>query len=216
RKKVLKGEKPLRKRVGALLKPANLSQERKAAEKAIGRTVNEQDLCSYLMYPKVFTDFSLARSAFGPVSALPTPVYFYGMQPEDEIRVEIEKGKLLLIRCLARGEMDEQGMVTVFFELNGQPRRARVPDRLHGGDAIVARAKAQEGNSRQVGAPVPGVISTIMVEVGQEVHAGDVLCSVEAMKMETTLHCEVDGTVAEVLVKRGDQVDAKDLLVRLD
>ena len=169
------------------------------------------------MYPKVFTNFSLTRSAFGPVSALPTPVYFYGMQPEDEIRVEIEKGKLLLIRCLVCGEMDEQGMVTVFFELNGQTRRSWVPDRLHGGDAIAARAKAaEEGNLRQISAPVPGVISIFMVEVGQEVHAGDVLCSVEAMKMETTLHCEVDGNAAEVFVKRGEQVDAKDLLLRLD
>ncbi|MGI9366193.1 MAG: pyruvate carboxylase [Rhizobiaceae bacterium] len=215
-KKVLKGKRPLTKRVGELLKPANLKKQRKDVEKAIGRPVNDQEFASYLMYPKVFTDYALAQSAYGPMSSLPTPNYFYGMQAGDEIRVEIERGKVLLIRCLAFGEMDDQGMVTVFFELNGQPRRARVPDRLHGGDAAVARAKAEEGNALQIGAPMPGVISTIMVEVGQEVETGDVICSIEAMKMETALHAEMDGTVAEVCVKRGDQIDAKDLLVRLE
>ena len=149
------------------------------------------------------------------MSTLPTSVYFYGMESADEMRVEIEKGKLLVIRCLAKGEMDKQGMVTVFFELNGQPRRFKVPDRLHGAQALVSRVKAEAGNPLQIGAPTPGVISTMMVKAGQRVQSGDVICSVEAMKMETTLHTEVDGTVAEVLVNRGDQIDAKDLLVRI-
>ena len=215
-KKVLKGEKPLKKRVGALLKPANLKTLRKQVDKKISRKVNDQEFASYLMYPKVFVDFALTKNTYGPMSALSTPIFFYGMKPGDEIRVEIEQGKLLVVHCLARSEMDDQGMVTVFFELNGQPRRARVPDRLHGGDAIVARAKAEEGNSLHVAAPMPGVISTIMVEAGQEVAAGDVLLSIEAMKMETALHAEADGTVAEVLVNRGDQIDAKDLLLRYE
>ena len=215
-KKVLKGERPLRGRVGAKLKPANMKKLRSEIEGKIGRAVSEQQFASYLMYPKVFTDYALAQRAYGPVSALPTPNYFYGMQPEDEIRVEIEQGKVLVIRCLARGEMDEQGMVTVFFELNGQPRRARVPDRLHGGSAAEIRPKAEADNAKQVGAPMPGVVSTIMVEPGQDVAAGDVLLSIEAMKMETALHAESDGTVAEVLVKRGDQIDAKDLLIRFE
>ena len=215
-KKVLKGEKPLKKRIGALLKPANLKNLRKEVETKINRKVSEQEFASYLMYPKVFVDYALARATYGPTTTLPTPVYFYGMKTGDEIRVEIEKGKLLLIRCLARSEMDDQGMVTVFFELNGQPRRARVPDRLHGGEAAVARQKAEDGNSAHVGAPMPGVVSTIVVEPGQEVLSGDVLCSIEAMKMETALHAEQDGIIAEVLVSRGDQIDAKDLLMRFE
>ncbi|MEL6503302.1 MAG: pyruvate carboxylase [Pseudomonadota bacterium] len=214
--KVLKGEEPLKDRIGALLPDDDLEARRKEAEEAIGREVNDQHLASYLMYPKVFVDFALNQASYGPTTALPTPVYFYGMQAGDEIRVEIEKGKLLVIHCLAVGEMDEQGMRTVFFELNGQPRRARVPDRIHGGAAAVARAKAEDGNTLHVGAPMPGVISTIMVEAGQDVAEGDVICSIEAMKMETALHAEADGKVAEVLVKRGDQIDAKDLLVRLE
>ena len=104
-------------------------------------------------------------------------------------------------------------MVTVFFELNGQPRRVKVPDRAHGASAAKARRKAEAGNEAHVGAPMPGVVSTLAVAAGQAVKAGDVLLSIEAMKMETALHAERDGTVAEVLVKAGDQIDAKDLLV---
>jgi pyruvate carboxylase len=118
-----------------------------------------------------------------------------------------------VIRCLAIGETDEKGMATVFFELNGQPRRVKVPDRLHGAGALKLRRKAEAGNEAHLGAPMPGVVSTVGVAPGQAVKAGDVLLSIEAMKMETVLHAERDGTVAEVLVQPGDQIDAKDLLV---
>ncbi|PWJ84972.1 biotin-dependent enzyme [Pseudaminobacter salicylatoxidans] len=135
------------------------------------------------------------------------------MKPEDEIFVDIEKGKTLVIRCLAIGETDDKGMMTVFFELNGQPRRVKVPDRIHGASASRARRKAEPGNDAHVGAPMPGVVSTLAVAVGQTVKQGDVLLSIEAMKMETALHAERGGIISEVLVKAGDQIDAKDLLV---
>ena len=214
-KKVLKGEEPLTDRVGALLPPADLKAEREGLAKTIQRQVSDQEFASYLMYPKVFTEYAAARRQYGPVEVLPTHVYFYGMQPGDEIQVEIEKGKLLVIRCLTKGDPNEQGLVTVFFELNGQPRRARVPDRTHGSTASLSRPKADAGDPTQIGAPMPGVVSTVLVEAGQTIAAGDVVLSIEAMKMETALHAECDGTVEEVLVRPGDQIDAKDLLVRL-
>ncbi|MEQ9248377.1 MAG: pyruvate carboxylase, partial [Nitratireductor sp.] len=212
-KKVLKGGKPITVRPGSLLEPADLEADRKALEEKLGRKVSEYEFSSWLMYPKVFTDFAAASESYGPVSVLPTPVYFYGMEPEDEIFVDIERGKTLVIRCLAVGEVDEKGMVTVFFELNGQPRRVKVPDRVHGASASAARRKAEAGNEAHVGAPMPGVVSTLAVKPGQSVQSGDVLLSIEAMKMETALHAERDGTIAEVLVGAGDQIDAKDLLV---
>ena len=144
---------------------------------------------------------------------LPTPTYFYGMKPQDEIFVDIEKGKTLVVRCFAIGEVDEKGMVTVFFELNGQPRRVKVPDRVHGAGNGKARRKAEPGNEAHLGAPMPGVVSGVSVAAGQAVKAGDILLSIEAMKMETALHAERDGMVAEVLVRAGEQIDAKDLLV---
>ena len=212
-KKVLKGEKPITARPGSLLKAADLKASRKEVETKLGRKLSENEFASWLMYPKVFSDFVGAQENYGPVSVLPTPVYFYGMEPEDEVFVDIEKGKTLVIRCLAIGDVDDKGMVTVFFELNGQPRRVKVPDRAHGASASKARRKAEAGNDAHVGAPMPGVVSTLAVTAGQPIKAGDVLLSIEAMKMETALHAERDGTIAEVLVRTGDQIDAKDLLV---
>jgi pyruvate carboxylase len=212
-KKALKGEKPITARPGSLLKPADLEANRKEIEEKLERKLSEFEFASWLMYPKVFTDFAGAQETYGPVSVLPTPTYFYGMKPEDEIFVDIEKGKTLVVRCLAIGDVDDKGMVTVFFELNGQPRRIKVPDRSHDAGASKARRKAEPGNEAHVGAPMPGVVSGLSVAAGQAVKAGDVLLSIEAMKMETALHAERDGTVAEVLVKAGDQIDAKDLLI---
>ncbi|TKT75469.1 pyruvate carboxylase [Aquamicrobium sp. LC103] len=212
-KKALKGDKPITVRPGSLLKAADLKKERKEIETKLERTLSDIEFASWLMYPKVFSDFAAAQEEYGPVSALPTPVYFYGMSQEDEIFVEIERGKTLVIRCLAIGEVDEKGMATVFFELNGQPRRVKVPDRKHGASAGKARRKAEAGNDAHLGAPMPGVISTVAVAAGQKVKAGDVLLSIEAMKMETALHAERDGEIAEVLVRAGEQIDAKDLLL---
>ncbi|MBB4580172.1 pyruvate carboxylase, partial [Rhizobium aethiopicum] len=208
-----KGEKPYTVRPGSLLKEADLDAERKVIEKKLEREVSDFEFASYLMYPKVFTDFALASDTYGPVSVLPTPAYFYGLADGEELFADIEKGKTLVIVNQAMSATDSQGMVTVFFELNGQPRRIKVPDRAHGATGAAVRRKAEVGNAAQVGAPMPGVISRVFASSGQVVSAGDVLVSIEAMKMETAIHAEKDGTIAEVLVKAGDQIDAKDLLV---
>ncbi len=215
-KKVLKGEEPYTVRPGSRLPDADLDAQRTEIEERLGHEIDDRRFASYLMYPKVFTDFMAVREEYGPVEALPTPVYFYGLPVEDEAYVTIERGKTLTVRTLAVGETDEKGEKTVFFEINGQPRRVKVPDRLHGADAIKARPKAEPGNPVHIGAPMPGVISSVAVKAGQEVKAGDVIVSIEAMKMETALHADSDGTVADVLVAPGDQIDAKDLLVRME
>ncbi|WP_087001815.1 pyruvate carboxylase [Rhizobium sullae] len=212
-KKALKGEKPYTVRPGSLLEDADLDAERKVIETKLERTVSDFEFASYLMYPKVFTDFALASDTYGPVSVIPTLAYFYGLEDGEELFADIEKGKTLVVVNQAMSGTDSQGMVTAFFELNGQPRRIKVPDRAHGASGAAARRKAEPGNAAHVGAPMPGVISRVFVSPGQAVSAGDVLVSIEAMKMETAIHAEKDGTVAEVLVKAGDQIDAKDLLV---
>jgi pyruvate carboxylase len=211
-KKALKGAAPITVRPGSLLKDADLPARRKELEEKLGRKVDEFEFASSLMYPKVHADFAAASDEYGPVSVLPTPVYFYGMKAEDEVFLDIEQGKTLVVRCLAIGDTDENGMVTVFFELNGQPRRVKVPNRNKAGGAKL-RKKAEAGNEAQLGAPMPGVVSSVGVQAGQAVKSGDVLLSIEAMKMETVLHAERDGTIAEILVRPGDQIDAKDLLV---
>lgn len=215
-KKVLKGENPITVRPGSLLKQADLDVERKTAEKKVGHPISDIDLASYLMYPKVYQDFEKAQQQYGPTSVLPTPVYFYGLEAGDEVFIDLEPGKTLVIRCQAVGETDEKGEKKVFFELNGQPRIIKVPDRAHGAGASAAMRKAEDDNDAHIGAPMPGVISTVAVKVGQDVKAGDVLVSIEAMKMETALHAESDGKIKEVLVTPGSQIDAKDLLVVME
>ncbi|HHY48548.1 MAG TPA: biotin/lipoyl-binding protein, partial [Alphaproteobacteria bacterium] len=214
-KKVLKGRKPMTARPGSYLEDVDLEAERARAREATGVEIDDKRLASYLMYPKVFVEFMRTRERYGPTEALPTPVYFYGLEEGAELLVEIEKGKTLVVNYLGRAPTNEKGEVRVFFDLNGQPRTITVPDRLKAGD-IVLRPKADPADARQLGAPMPGVVSSVAIRPGQKVTAGDVLCSIEAMKMETAIHAEADGVVAEVLVKPGDQIDAKDLLVRFE
>ncbi len=212
-KKALKSETPITVRPGSLLADADLDAERTKAQESTGRDLNDADLAAYLMYPKVFLDFDKAQQQYGPTSVLPTPVYFYGLEAGDEILVDLEPGKTLVVRCQAIGETNEKGEKKVFFELNGQPRIIKVPDRAHGAAGAAAKRKADPDNENHLGAPMPGVISTVAVKAGQQVTAGDVLVSIEAMKMETALHAERDGVVSEVLVTPGAQIDAKDLLI---
>jgi pyruvate carboxylase len=214
-KKVLKGKTALTERPGSYLKPVDLEAERKKIADEVGHPIDDFRLASYLMYPKVYSDFEKTQDRYGPTEVLPTPVYFYGLSEGDELFVDIEKGKTLVLQYLGRAPTNEKGEVRVFFDLNGQPRTIVVPDRLKAGEVKV-RAKAVPGDAKQVGAPMPGVISTLAVKQGQQVTAGDVLCSIEAMKMETAIHAEVDGVIAELLIKPGDQIDAKDLLVRFE
>ena len=213
-RRVLKGAAPIKVRPGSLLAPADLDGERRAVAEKIGRAASDRELASWLMYPKVYSDFAAAQETYGPTEVLPTPTYFYGLAPGEEISVELERGKTLVVRCQAVGEPDDEGQVRVFFELNGQPRIARVPDRAHGAAARARRPKAEPGDPTHLAAPMPGVISGVAVREGQEIRAGDVILSIEAMKMETALHADRDGAVAEIFVKVGDQIDAKDLLLR--
>jgi pyruvate carboxylase len=211
-RKILKGGEALSERPGANVAPADLEAERAQAEKAVHRKISDEELNSYLMYPKVFVDYARVRSEFGPLATLPTPIFFYGMQPGQEIAVELEAGKALVIRCQAIGETDEEGDVKVFFELNGQPRTAKVANRVVAA-TVERHPQADLQNPDHVAAPMPGVISTIAVSEGQEVAAGDMLLTIEAMKMESAIHAERDGVVGRISVAAGTQVDAKDLML---
>ncbi|WP_068240416.1 pyruvate carboxylase [Tritonibacter horizontis] len=215
-KKVLKGDAPNTERPGAHLEPVDIEATRADLSKELeGFKVDDEDLNGYLMYPKVFLDYMGRHRQYGPVRALPTKTFFYGMEPGDEITAEIDPGKKLEIRLQAIGETDESGEVKVFFELNGQPRVIRVPNRLVK-STTAARPKAEVGNPNHIGAPMPGVVASIGVQVGQQVKEGDLLLTIEAMKMETGLHAERDAVVKAVHVQPGGQIDAKDLLVELE
>lgn len=171
--------------------------------------MDDRQLASALMYPKVAADFHQHLQQHGDVSVLPTPTFFYGMRPGDEVALEIEQGKTLLVSLQTIHE--EEGVAKVQFEMNGQSRMTSVAK--DGAAAQAQREAAEPGNPLQVGAPMPGAIVTVAVTAGQHVQAGATLLSLEAMKMETHMTAERDGVIERVLVKPGDRVQAKDLLV---
>ena len=210
-RKVLKGEPALTVRPGEVLPAADLAAERRTAEQRCGRAISETELASYLMYPKVFVDYAIDRVRFGDASALPSPVFFYGLEPGQEISVDLERGKTLIVLFVATSEVHEDGTRTVFFELNGLPRSVRVMDRSQV-PKRPAQRKIDPGNPGHIGAPMPGTIVTVAAKQGRKVTRGEPLATLEAMKMETTVRAEVDGEIVELLAKPGMQVDAKDLL----
>ncbi len=214
-RKVLQGREPLTRRPGELLASTDLDGARATAEARTGRKLTDTDLASYLMYPKVYLDYAAERANYGNLSTLPTAVFFYGMEPGQEISVDLERGKTLIVRYVTTSEPHDDGTRSVFFELNGQPRSVRIPDRSQVAKRPPPR-KIEAGNTGHVGAPMPGTVGTLIVHVGQKLKRGDSLLTLEAMKMETTVRAEKDGTVKEVLAKPGQQVDTKDLLLVIE
>ena len=214
--KVLKGEAPNTARPGKHLPPVDLEAKRQeVSDQLDGTPIDDEDLNGYLMYPKVFTDYMQRHKTYGPVRTLPTKTFFYGMEPGEEITAEIDPGKTLEIRLQAVGETTDDGEVKVFFELNGQPRVIRVPNRIVKATTS-AKPKAELGNANHIGAPMPGVVASVAVQAGQEVRAGDLLLTIEAMKMETGIHAERDAVIKQTHVSAGAQIDAKDLLIELE
>ncbi len=210
--KVLKGDPPLRVRPGEVLAPTDLELARAEAEKKVRRNVSDRELASYLMYPKVFVDFAEHQRLYGDVSVLPTPVFLFGLARDDELFVDIERGKTLVIRHLAISEPDVEGRRTIFFELNGQPREVKVTDRSIAPTGP-GRRMADDADPTHVAAPMPGLVVAVSVREGDAVAQGDRLLSIEAMKMQTGVFAERDGVVAEVLVSAGTQVETKQLLL---
>ena len=205
---------PIAGRPGAALPPADFESSARELRAKTRRPPSDEDVLSYLLYPQVFVDYQQHVQQFGDTSSIPTPNFFYGLQPGEETAVEIERGKTLIVKYLTTGEVREDGTRSVFFELNGQPRDIRVADRAVEG-SIKRHPKAEPSNADHVAAPMPGKISSVTAKAGQPVHAGEPLVAIEAMKMETAVYSPRDGVVADVLVVSGSVVEARDLLVVL-
>ena len=215
-KKILKNENPILHRPSRDVPSVDLETARcDISDHLQGIEIDDEDLLGYLMYPKVFLDYMSRHDTYGPVRTLPTKTFFYGMEPGEEISAEIDPGKTLEIRCQAIGEADENGEVRVFFELNGQPRIIRVPNRKIKSQTS-EKPKVTEGNPKHIGSPMPGAIATVTIKSGQEIKTGDLLLTIEAMKMETGIHADRDAIIKTVYVEPGDQIDAKDLLIEFE
>jgi pyruvate carboxylase len=211
-KVVLGNKKATTKRPGELAEPVDIEATRTDLMLKLGRPATDDDLYSHLMYPQVFADFVAFKNKYDDLSALPTPAFFYGLQIGEEIEIEIDPGKILIIKLISIGEADTAGRRALFYELNGMPRESIVFDNSLKSVSKASRTKGTPGNPAQACAPMPGMVTEVAVSIGQEVKAGDKLVVLEAMKMLTTVSAGVDGVVTEVIVRKGDQVDSDDLL----
>jgi pyruvate carboxylase len=211
---VLHGRKPIEGRPGEHLPPADFAELARKMKEQTG-SASRTDLLSYVMYPEVFVQFAAARAQYGELDVLPTRPFFYGLEEREEVTVELEPGKTLIIRLLTVGEPRADGMRTVFFELNGQPREVEVRDKSLKQQSR-DRRRADSARPGEVGAPIPGAVTLVHVEAGEQVRKGDRLLVLEAMKMQTTIHAPIDGTIKEIAVKPRQTVEARDLLVTIE
>ena len=194
--------------------PLDLDRTRAELAEKLRRPASDDDLYSHLMYPQVFADFAKHLTTYSDVSVLPTPAFFYGLRPGEEISVHIEEGKVLIIRLISVGQPDKDGRRAISYELNGIARETLILDKSVAPKSK-ARPKADLADATQVGAPIPGLVAQLSVSVGSKVAKGDKLLMMEAMKMQNSVYAPCDGVVAELHVALGDTVEAKDLLLRI-
>lgn len=213
--RVLRDREAFTGRPGETLPAADFEAAGAELSTKLNRKPTQQEVVSYLLYPKVFLDFAAHQQTFGNTSMLPTPVFLYGQQTGEEIAVDIEPGKTLIIKFVTVGDPHPDGHRTVFFELNGQPRDVSVVDHSLEPETKQSR-KADPSEPGHVGASMPGMVVTVAVQAGDPVIKGQKLLTLEAMKMETTINAERDGKVEEVLVKAGGQVETGDLLLVIE
>lgn len=211
---VLKEREAITVRPGELLAPINFEKLEEELVQKIGRAVTKQDILAYVLYPKVFEEYAKTAEQFGDISVLDTPTFLYGLKIGEEIEVEIEKGKTLIIKLVSIGEPQHDGTRVMYFELNGQSRELVIQDMTVEVDGSIV-LKADPSNPNQIGATMPGTVLKVVVSKGSPVKRGDHLLITEAMKMETTVQAPKDGVVKEVYASAGNAISTGDLLIEL-
>ncbi|MGQ7280511.1 pyruvate carboxylase [Brevibacillus thermoruber] len=212
---VLKGRDAFTARPGELLPPVDFAKVAAELEEKIGREPSELDVLAYIMYPQVFLQYDQSVKEYGDLSVLDTATFFYGLRPGEETAITIERGKTLIIKLVAVGDLHPDGRRIIYFELNGQPREIFIRDQ----SAQVTeqtRRKADPQNPAHLGASMPGKVLKVLVAEGDKVRKGEHLLVSEAMKMETTIQAPLDGKVKAVYVKAGDAIETGDLLVEME
>jgi pyruvate carboxylase len=211
---ILKGRKPINVRPGELLEPVDFKAIKESLYQSLDRPVTSFDVISYALYPKVFMDYQKTLEQYGNVSVLDTPTFLYGMRLGEEIEVEIEKGKTLIVKLVAIGQPQADGTRVVYFELNGQPREVIIKDDSIK-STVTEKIKADKNNPNHIAATMPGTVLKVLVEKGEKVNKGDHLIITEAMKMETTVQAPFSGVVKDIYVSSGDAIQTGDLLIEI-
>ena len=212
---ILKGQQPLTERPGEYLKPVDFDEIREQLQDKNYGEVTEQDIISYVLYPKVFDQFIQTRQQYGNLSLLDTPTFFFGMRNGETVEIEIENGKRLIIKLETISEADENGNRTIYYVMNGQARRITIKDENIKTNANV-KPKADKTNPNHIGAQMPGSVTEVKVSVGDEVKVNQPLLITEAMKMETTIQAPFNGVIKKVTVGNGDAIATGDLLIEIE
>ncbi|CAM4045338.1 pyruvate carboxylase [Lederbergia lenta] len=214
-KVILKDRKPITVRPGELLKEIDLLGLREELKSEMGTEPTEHDVITYALYPKVFKDYVQIISKFGDISVLDTPTFLHGMRLGEEIEIEIETGKTLIVKLISIGQPQPDGTRIVYFELNGQPREVIIKDESVK-STVQSKLKADSKNEAHIGATMPGTVLKVLVEKGKSVSKGEHLMITEAMKMETTVQAPFTGTIKNVYVESGEAIQTGDLLIEMD
>ncbi|MFE7064414.1 pyruvate carboxylase [Sutcliffiella sp. NPDC057660] len=214
-KVILKGKSPITVRPGELLDDVDFDDIRQKLFDTLNRQVTSHEIIAYALYPKVFLDYQKKQEEYGNVSVIDTPTFFFGMRLGEEIQVEIEQGKTLMVKLVSIGQPQRDGMRVVYFELNGQPREVNIKDESVK-SAVVTKPKMDGSNPTHIGATMPGTVIKVLVEKGEKVSKGDHLMITEAMKMETTVQAPFSGTVKEIHANAGEGIATGDLLIEVE
>jgi pyruvate carboxylase len=214
-KVILKEREAITVRPGELLEDVNFEQLSNELNDKLGRPVTSHEVLSYALYPKVFEEYSRMNKQFGDLSVIDTPEFLYGMRLGEEIEVEIQKGKTLIVKLVSIGEPQADATRVIYFELNGQPREVVIED-MGVESVTVRKQKADPSNDAHIAATMPGTVLKVAVSQGAKVKRGDHLLITEAMKMETTIQAPFDGTVKEIYVSAGEPISTGDLLIELE
>jgi len=213
-KVILKGKKPIEVRAGELLEPINFEELKEKLSSELGRDVTTKEIISYALYPKVFMEYSKTEEQYGDISVLDTPTFLYGLRLGEEIEVEIETGKILILKLVSVGQPHQDGTRIVYFEFNGQPREVVIKDE-NIKTTVVSRVKADSKNPNHISATMPGTVLKVVVGKGEKVKKGDHLMITEAMKMETTVQAPFTGEIKDIYVSSGDAIQTGDLLMEI-
>lgn len=211
---ILKGKKAISERPGEMLEDVSFSKIKEQLYEELDRPITSFDAIAYALYPKVFMAYADTFEQYGDVSVLDTPTFLYGMRMGEEIEIEIETGKTLIVKLISIGEGQADGTRAIYFELNGQPRQVIVKDESINVTAI-SKIKADPKNEEHIGASMPGTVVKVLVDVGDQVQKGDHLLITEAMKMETTVQAPFTGVIKDILVASGEAIQTGDLLLEL-
>ncbi|MCC3159325.1 pyruvate carboxylase [Hymenobacter sp. 15J16-1T3B] len=214
-KVILKDEKPFKDRPNEHLQPIDFEREWTKFQEKFGPGARFTDLLSWLLYPKVFEQYWSHLQQYGDVSVVPTRVFFYGLRPGEETIIDIARGKSIIVRLQSVGQVNDDGCRTIFFTLNGQTRNLEIRDRSVE-VKTVANPKVDKSKTGQIGAPLQGLLSKVLVENGQKVKRNAPLFIIEAMKMETTITAPADALVQAVNLSEGTLVNADDLVLTLN